>query len=327
VAVVAGSVRSKLFILVGLLTIGARSVEAQMKGHYIPGFTGLENGSQPPPSITLALPVYVYPTDTIKNDAGDTLPVQADITASFFGLGVALVTNAKILGANVGVQVTPVAYMKSRIESASLDVPGSFAFTDIYVQPLWLGWHTPRADYTLGWGFFAPTGEWELGGDDNSGLGMWSNDFQAGTTVHLDGKHAWKTSLLVTYEIHSHKDDTDLKVGDILTLEGGTGKSFYKPVDGTPIPQIFNVGVVYYAQWKVSADRGSGPLSDRLLAGRKDRVYGVGVEGSVFLPKPRLLAGLRVVPEFSARNRTEGLTFLLTLAWQMKSLEKPPEHP
>ena len=321
------SVRTVVFLATALLLSSSREASAQLKGHYIPGFTGLQDGTQPPPGLTLALPAYVYPTDTIKDDEGNSLPAHPHITASFIGLALAWVTNIQVLGANLGGQVTPVAFMKSRIESASLDVPGSFAFTDIYLQPLWLGWHTPRGDYTLGWGFFIPTGKWELGGSDNAGLGMWSNDFQAGTTVHLDAEHAWETSLLTTYEIHSHKKNSDFKVGDILTSEGGTGRSFYQGVEGTPVPQILSVGAVYYAQLKTTSDTGTGPLAERLLAGRKDRVFGVGVEGSLYLPKAGILVDLRVVPEFGARNRTQGITFLLSLAWQAKSWVKAPEHP
>jgi hypothetical protein len=88
-----------------------------------------------------------------------------------------------------------------------------------------LGWETPRADYVASWGLFAPTGKWEFGGDDNGGLGMWSDDFQAGTTLRLDSKRAWTASLLATYEIDAKKSDTNIKVGDILTFEGGLGKS------------------------------------------------------------------------------------------------------
>jgi len=307
-----------------ITVFASRPASAQLKGHYIPGFTGLENGSQPPPGLTLALPIYVYPTDTIKDSNGDSLAAHPNITASFFGLGLLAVTNATILGANYGFQVIPAAFVKSRIESASLDVPGSYAFTDIEVVPLWLGWHTARADFTVSWGIFLPTGKWELGGSDNSGLGMYSNDFEAGTTVHLDDRHAWTTSLLATYEIHSHKKDTELKAGDILTVEGGTGKAFYSKVEGTPIPQIVNVGVVYYGQFKVTSDTGTGPLSTRLLAGKKDRVFGAGVEANIFLPKTNLLFGLRVVPEFGARNRTQGTTFLLTAGWAFRSFAKKP---
>jgi len=304
----------------------SRGAHAQLKGHYIPGFTGLGNGTQPPPAITLAVPVYLYSTDTIKGDDGHTVGAHPRITASFTGISLLWVTNFKILGANWGGSLVPVDFMKSRIERASLDVPGSFAFSDITLQPLWLGWHKPRADFTVGWSIFFPTGKYEIGGDSNAGLGMWSNDFNAGTTLHLDEKHAWTTSLLATYEIHSHKKDSDIKAGDILTLEGGTGKAFYRKVEGTPIPQITNVGLAYYAQFKVTGDTGTGPLASRLLAGTKDRVIGVGLEGSLFLPKPEILFGLRIVPEFGARNRTQGVTFLLTLGYQAKSLMKMPEH-
>ncbi len=313
-----------IVIVAGLVLGISPDARAQLKGHYIPGFTGLENGTQPPPSITAAVPIYVYPTDTIKNDEGTTVGDHPSITASFTGISVLVVTNVKILGANWGVQVVPADFMKSRIESNSLDVPGSFGFSDITVQPLWLGWHKPRADFTAGWSFFAPTGNWELGGKENAGLGMWSHDFTAGTTLHLDDKHAWTTSLLGTYEIHSHKSDSNITAGDILTLEGGTGRAFFKPVAGSPIPMITNVGVVYYGQFKVTGDTGSGQAATTLLAGDKDRVFGVGGEVNVFLPTAKLLLGVRVLPELGARNRTQGLTVLVTAGYQIQSLVKVP---
>ena len=206
-----------------LLVVGvSEDAQAQLKGHYIPGFTGLGNGSQPPPSITLAVPIYLYRTDTLKDDRGQTVGVNPQINVAFTGLSVVMVTNAKILGANYGFQIVPVDAMKSRIETNSLDVPGELAISDITVMPVWLGWHKARADFDVAYSFFVPTGKWEQGGSDNSGLGMWSHDFQFGTTVHLDDKRAWTTSVLATYEIHTHKKDTDIKAGDILTIEGGT---------------------------------------------------------------------------------------------------------
>src|SRR5262245_43381541 len=113
-----------------ILVLASRPASAQLKGHYIPGFSGLDNGSQPPPGLSLAVPVFVYPTDTIKDDDGNDFAAHPNITASFIGAGLLAVTNARILWANVGVQVIPVALMKSRIEGANLDVPGEFAFTD-----------------------------------------------------------------------------------------------------------------------------------------------------------------------------------------------------
>ena len=316
--------------VLAILTLAAalgstRPAEAQLKGHYIPGFTGMQNGTQAPPGISLFAPVYFFTTDTIKNDDGETLGAHPRVNASFVGVGVAWVTNVKLLGGNLGGNAVPVAFIKSRIEANSLEVPGSFQFTDLLVTPIQLGWTKPRADFVFDYTLFMPTGTWEEGGTDNSGLGMWSNTFQAGTTLRLDDKHAWTTSMLASYEIHTHKKDSDIKVGDILTFEGGTGKSFYKKVEGTPLPQITTVGLAYYAQFKVTADQGSGPVADRLLAGRKDRVYGVGVEGNLFLPKAKLLLGLRFIPEFGARNRPQGYTFLLSIGYEAKSLVKVPQ--
>lgn len=172
-------------------------------------------------------------------------------------------------------------------------------------------------------GFFAPTRKWSLGATDNAGLGMWSHDLQAGTTIRLDKKREWSTSGSATLELHSTKKDSDLQVGNVLTLEGGTGRAFYTPVSGSPIPQIVNVGAMYYGQFKVSADTGTGPLLDPRLADGKDHVFGAGGEASVFLPKAKLLLDARVVAEFGAHTTTQGLTLMFSAAYQLKSLVRP----
>jgi len=126
-----------ILIGAGVLLFGvAGDSKAQLKGHYIPGFTGLQSGSQPPPSVALLMPVYWYGTDDIRNDAGQSLGIQPRVNVLFVGAGVAWVTNVKFLGANLGGSVVPVAFLKSRIEGASLDVEGDMAFTDITLQPV-----------------------------------------------------------------------------------------------------------------------------------------------------------------------------------------------
>lgn len=301
------------------------TAHAQLKGTYIPGFSGLGNGSQPPPSITVFLPVFFYTTDTINDADGNAFGAHPRVNTSFIGPGLAWVTNVKVLGANLGGSAAPVAFFKSRIEGPSLDVPSTFGFTDIYVSPVQLGWNKRRADFKASYGVFIPTGKWEQGGSDNTGLGQWSHLFQAGTTLRLDDKRAWSTSLLASYEIHSHKKDSDLRTGDVLTLEGGTGKAFYRKVEGTPLPQVTSFGLVYYGQFKVTSDE--GPLLDPRVNISKDQVFGIGLEGSIFLPKPKLLIGLRAIPELGARSRTTGWAFMLTLAYQAKSLVKMPPTP
>ncbi|HEV7387028.1 MAG TPA: transporter [Gemmatimonadaceae bacterium] len=294
----------------------ARVAHAQLKGHYVPGFTGLENGTQAPPGITFALPVYFYTTDQIKDDNGNSIGAHPRTNVTFTGPAIAWVTHFKLLGANFGGAVVPLAFIKSRIEGPSLDVPGSFAFTDIEIEPVQLGWVTKHADFVFDYGLFIPTGKWENGGSDNSGLGMWSNLFQAGTTIHLDNEHKWSFSTLGSYEIHSRKKSADITVGDILTIESGLGRAFYKigRVGGKPFPvRIINLGVVSYEQFKVTGDKAG--LLTPLLSGVKDRVFAAGLEGNVILPLSKWVFDLRAEPEFGARNRTQGWTFLLTTAY------------
>jgi hypothetical protein len=130
--------------------------------------------------------------------------------------GVAVVTNAKLFGGNWGLQALPLAFMKSRTEANSLDVLGSFHYSDLFVQSPQLGWHKPRVDSTVGWSLFAPTGKYTLGADDNGGLGMWSDDFPGG---HDPPRRQARltTALLATFEIHSHKEDSD-PISDLISI-------------------------------------------------------------------------------------------------------------
>jgi hypothetical protein len=117
---------SMLWLVLALGHVG--DAAAQLKGHYIPGFMGLQSGSQPPPSISDVMPLYFYTTDEIKNDDGNSIGTPPRVNVSFVGAGVAWVTNWKLLGGNVGGSVIPVAFIQSRLEGASLAVPGQAGF-------------------------------------------------------------------------------------------------------------------------------------------------------------------------------------------------------
>jgi len=69
------------------------------------------------------------------------------------------------------------------------------------------------------------------------------------------------------FETHSKKKGTDIQVGDIVTLEGGFGKSF--------LEGALTIGLAFDAQWKVTEDDPGElqPIFDLLELG-KHRVYG-----------------------------------------------------
>ncbi len=129
------------------------------------------------------------------------------------------------------------------------------AYTDMFVNAS-LGWHLKRADILAGYNLYIPTGRFSATGTNNTGLGMWGNEFSIGSTVYLDQKKTWNAAANFALEFHTDKTGTNINVGDLGTVEGGLGKTFYKKVSG-PIPMIMNVGVAGYAQFKVTGDSGS----------------------------------------------------------------------
>lgn len=294
---------------------------AQLKGTHVLGDAGLQSGTQAPPSLTIAVPVYNYHTSHFVEGNGHNADV-ADINMFLVGVAGSVVTNKKILGGNYGASIL-IAFASNKIEGNTVSTKSSLAFTDMYIQPVQLGWKTKHADFNFGYALYLPTGKYELNGDDNAGLGMLTNEFSAGSTVYFDKKKQWNFSTLFSYGINGSKKNTkddDITVGNLLSLEGGLGKTWYKPVTNSPLPMIINAGLVYYMQFKTTNDKmtvpelGGSPID---LA-NKDHIYALGAEGNIFLPHIKSSIGVRWLSEFGAKNRTQGNTFFVTLAPYIK---------
>ncbi len=291
--------------------------QAQYKADDIPGFLGLSNGTQPPPGFYFGSLAWVYPTDTVKDNNGNSVTLPGSLTSTAEIILVNVVTNYKILGANFGASVG-VPFIKDRIQANSLDVSTSFAFTDMFAG-VNLGWHLKRADVMAGYNLYIPSGNFAPGGNNNTGLGMWGNEFTIGSTVYLDQKRLWNLAGTFALEINTDKSGTNIQVGNLGTVSWGLGRTFYKKVSG-PIPLIMNVGAVGYAQFKVTGDSGSD--IPPALMGFKDRVFAAGPEFNIYVPKPRLTFLVRYEPEFGARIRTQGQTVIFSLAWVAKSFAR-----
>ncbi len=298
-----------------VLTFHASPSLAQLSGHNWTGDFGLQSGSQPAPGVYVLVPFFRYDTDTIRDRSGDTLNLPGDLGINMLAPAAFVVTDWKLFGANYGFMVAPSA-VNTRYESPRFDQETGLSFSDTYVVPLNLGWHTPRADVTVAYGFFAPTGRYEAGGDDNRGLGMWSHEIAAGFTGFLDEEKSWHAATTMFLELHSEKEDSDVKVGNLVTLEGGVGRSFLQGAG--------SAGLAYYAQWKATADELEG-LPGVLLTG-KDRVYGLGPEVTMpfFASGPWAgLVTLRYQWELGARSTFEGQMFtvavtLARIGWASK---------
>jgi hypothetical protein len=305
-----------------IITMNVDFANAGFAGHNTKGDFGLQAGSQPPPGIYVVAPMYYrYDGDSLKNSDGESVRLdpneQGSLEANAYIFGFIWVSKFKILGGNYSFQIYP-AFTDNTLEVPFLDLEDSVdtGFTDLYFQPVNLGWHTDRADFITGLGVYAPTGKYEPGGSDNLGLGMWSFEFFAGTTIYLDKAKSWHFATTAFYETHTEKKDTDIRVGDILTFEGGLGKSF---MDGA-----LSVGAAYYAQWKLTEDdlgRDGALLDGRRLG--KNQVYAAGPELTIPIATKKKLYGFinaRYLWEFDAQSTLEGNTFVLTATFPIPSV-------
>ena len=309
----------------GLMLLLAGPARAQLNGSHTLGDFGVQSGSQPQPGFYTALFYLRYDTDTIKDANGETVRLPqaspGSLAVSALAPMVWYVSKTKLFGANYGAMVVfPFANASIEAPAFQLSKTVDTSFSDMLIRPLDLGWHAPRADVAAGLQLYLPTGRYERGGSDNIGKGMWSYEPFAGATFYFDEKRTASFATTAYWELHGRKKDTDVKVGQLLTMQGGLGKSY---LGGGLI-----LGAAYYAQWKLTADDlatltlPGGDVID-LDARHKHRVFAFGPD--VTLPvasKSRLFAlvNIRYLWETGARLKTEGDTLVVTATFPVPSV-------
>lgn len=293
-----------VFVLLLIISLPAM---AQERGQYIPGTAGLNSGIQAPEGFTYANLFIWYPSTKFKNQNGDTSALNFDLDLLADLNLFAYTTKAKFLGANVGMAVA-VPIVNTPISLPNLGAGASpTGIADIYFEPINLGWKGKRADTKLAYGFIAPTGKFDSVGTDTTTTDFWGHQITLASTIYLEKTKLTQFSFSTNWEFHHKKRHEDVKVGNNMTLEAGVGKIFVK--NGGK--QLLQFGGVGYAEFQLTKDSGSGvPL---LTADNKDRVFAIGPEFGVILPTKKLSFMVRVLPEFGARNRTQGVTVAVGL--------------
>ena len=80
-----------------------------------------------------------------------------------FGVALNLVTTRKIVGATDGF-LAPLPWANNRVQGVNdFDSNPGAGLTDMFLQPINLGWHTPRADVMAAYGLYLPTGRYQDG--------------------------------------------------------------------------------------------------------------------------------------------------------------------
>jgi hypothetical protein len=302
-------------VLAAFLLLPATAA-AQLNGQNIKGDIGLKSGSQPPPGVYFAVPLYFYSADAVKDRVGREI-LTGSLDATIFGAALNVVTTRKVLGGNYGfLVVLPWANNRAQgVEDFDAD-PGT-GLTDMFIRPVDLGWHTPRADFSVAYGLYLPVGRYEHGAANNTGLGMWGHEILVGTTAYLNEARSLHAATTATFTFQSRKKDSETKVGNILNLEGGIGADFLKGGLVT--------GLAYYGTFKLTDDQFDSRLPAVLIRD-KNRVWGLGPEVTLALASKKAVYGFvtaRYQWELGARTSTEGGAWNLMLTVPLKPIKLP----
>lgn len=297
--------QSKILVLAAVLlvAVGASSWAQSYKN----GAEGIQGASVPPPGFYWRSYLVNYQTDRLRNADGESAAQDFNVDVWATSQRFIWMTDkfrdylgGADYGCHVIVPVVDTRFAMGPIHDSDL------GFGDVDVSPMILAWHQKRFDWVLAYEVFLPTAP-----SDNTvpgvkvdqpalpGSGYYTHMITAGCTYYMDEAKTWSVSVLPRYEVHTVKDDTDVRRGDDFHFEWGVGKA---------LAPGFQVGVVGYCQWQVTEDSGS----DRGPADR-DRVFAAGPEVTYLIKPLGLMSSLRVEKEFAAEDRPEGLTSVLTL--------------
>lgn len=295
-----------------LLMLFYGNAHAQYNGHNMRGDFGMFSGTQPGPGWYAGVLGVNYNIDSVRGPDGSELASEGRLDINAIAPYAWWVSDNKVFGGNYSVFASA-SLTNNALEAPTLGISSETdtGSGDLYVQPINLGWHTGRADYMAGLGVYAPTGRYSDGASDNAGLGMWSFELFGGSTLYMDEARSWSFSALASYETHSSKQDSDVKVGDLLTIEGGLGKSW---ADGAAA-----LGLSYFAQWKLNEDE----LGAGVSLPNKHKIFGAGPELVLPMASKKKFYGtlnFRYLWDFGVESNTDGSAFIVMATFPIPSI-------
>lgn len=287
-------------MLAGALLALAPLAHAQPSAHYPPGVEGLKGASLPPPGVYFRNYNWFYFSDRLNDPDGHE--IRAADAQAFVYVNVPRllwITDQKILGGFLGLD----ALLPLKYTDLEINTPGgpfkdsTFGVGDVFFEAT-LSWHPKQFDLAVGYGVWAPTGDFKAQNPTWAGAGFWTHMLTAAATWYPDEAKKWALSALSRYEINHEQDATRITPGQVYTLEWGLSYALRPTVDA---------GLVGYWQIQTTKDSGSGASNHR------DQVVAIGPEISAVCPRLGVIASLRYLYEVLAEDRLQGHTVCLTL--------------
>jgi hypothetical protein len=310
----AGALQPVIFVyIIVLLVAGEGLLWAQnvQTGHYAPGWNGnLKAGIMAPdPGFYMQSTTMFFNARKFKDGSGDT---ASNDETDYVLTALALVwrPDFRLFGGDYQAVATPafgnLSGVPILVDGEPQDAP--VGFTDMFFSPIGLGWHWSEFHLISAAGAFAPTGKYDSGESDNTGLGFWTvMPFALGTYRTQKGIFE-SLPLLATgglfYEIHSNQQGRDFRPGDSFTFEWSIGLE---------VAERTALGISGFFYRQVTDPDGSDaePVS-------KYRSTGLGLTFSQGIGPVNL--NLRAYQDFDVRHGPEGTLIYLDIAggWAKK---------
>lgn len=191
---------------------------------------------------------------------------------------------------------------------------GAGGFGDMGFIPLGLSWSfDQKFDLSFYYTVYAPTGRYEAGADDNTGVGYWGHTFQVPFYAYFFDQ-AMALGVIPTLEVNNRIRGTNVRPGSRLTLEYGISQYF---------TEWLELMIVNAHSFQVEDDKGSDIWWRGTPLDGKDRkntfVAGVGA----WPWKERLYLSFKYARDYGVRRRFLNNTFSLTLVFVTGLLGDP----
>ena len=147
--------------------------------HYPQGVEGIKAASLPPPGFYVRDYNYFYFSDDLKGG-----PPNFDLSVYVQAPRLIYITDFKILGGYYGADIL-VPFPYQELTAGRFD-GYSFNLGDIFVEPITLSWHPKQFDFAVGYGFWAPSGNYSRTDPVSPGKGFWSQMLTTGATWYPD---------------------------------------------------------------------------------------------------------------------------------------------
>ena len=294
-------------VVIGIgVAIPSAQAQSVQIGHYAPGWNGnLKAGVMAPdPGIYIMGTAMFFNAGKFRDGSGETV---SNDEADYILGALALVwrPDLELWGADFQVVMTPAfGNLSGRpvlVDGRPQDAP--VGFTDMFFSPFGLGWHWNEFHLVAALGAFAPTGKFDPGANDNTGLGFWTAMPYALGTYRTERGVFEKLPLLATiglfYETHSNQKGRDFRPGDSFTFEWALGLE---------LAERTSLGMAGFVYRQVNDPSGidATPLD-------KYRSNGIGLILSQGIGPVNL--NLRAYRDFDVRNGPDGTLAYIDIAW------------